>query len=168
MRDSRGVPLAREQRRGETHTRVLSVDRGKRASERAFMQGCLGAVPFPRATLCAYSSFSLPHPPSNCPESSSLRARYEIPPVLPDMLPLLPCSSSSSLPCLLRVVRSFRICWIAHPFFFSFFSRFLKSPGRNRPGGLWRRPDEKTCGFSVRGTRESMNGRNAKACNKGI
>lgn len=83
------------------------------------MQGCLGAVPSPRA-------------------SSSPRARYEIPPVLPDMLPLLPCSSSSSsLPCLLRVVRSFRICWIARRFFFPFFFCFLKSSGRDRPGGLW-------------------------------
>lgn len=38
-RESRGISLAREQRRGETHTRPLGT-RGKRASEWAFMQGC--------------------------------------------------------------------------------------------------------------------------------
>lgn len=72
----------------------------------------------------------------------------------------LPCSSSSSLPCLLRVVRSFRICWIARPFFFSFFSCFLKARTATGPGDYGARRDEKTCGFSVRMNRwtEEMRG----------
>lgn len=87
----------------------------RKTRERAYTQGCLGAVP----SRTFLSLLSLLPRLSDCPEPSSLRARYQIPPVLPDMLPLLPCSSSSRPPsCLLRVVRSFRICWIAR-FLFS-------------------------------------------------
>lgn len=118
------------------HTRSCWWIRKTRARARergAHTQGCLGAV-----SLGPASSATASHPPGTVPSTLAPRARYQIPPVLPDMLLLLPCLSSSfsmSSPC--REIVSNLLDSAIFPFlffFFRFFSFFMGPAARLATG----------------------------------